>query len=573
MPRLKKPIAPPTTPVAADALPEWKRVTLAEWLMLAGLLVAALWLRLWRLDLVEFKGDEAIAAQLALQWFRGGPLPQTGLMSSVGVMNPPFFIYFVMPLFRLSADPAAIAVMLTIQNVLAVALCWYVGRRYIGSVAGLIAAAMFAVSPWAVVYSRKIWAIDIEPLLMVLLWWSLMALTIGRKPKAIAGVLFICGCLCQNHFPGFAISAAVLAMLLLLRPRINWWWATGAVVASVILVIPYLRYQTSHDWADFRQALKTIGGQKFQIPEGITIHPQTGHRLPREEHWVHALAIMNAGEIEDVLGLSTSAQIDRLGIWRGKRGVDAYFNPRVALFDLVLTLQRVLFVVAWLWLAVRAVRSVRWLGRFPFIGVAGGVSAATAWILVLWVAGTLAVFYGARLWTLLLYYVVLYPTHFVAIGIFTQEMARRATQQFARTLIWVGVGIILVANVGYMIAFNRYLSQYGGAFGTYGSGVGYKRQAAQYLAERADVMKLVNEQRLLQLDLIEQGRAMVDRAQPDFAYMAALATSHRTNDLATNVTVLVVDDNRTNYDPDQVPQLVSAPHTNFGPMRLYFMTK
>lgn len=568
-----KPIATPSAQPATCGAPPSNKVALWEWLTLGVLLAVATWLRLWRLDLVEFKGDEAMAAQLAMQWFRGGPLPKAGLMSSVGVTNPPFFIYYVMPMFWLSADPAAIAVMLTIQNVLAVALCWYVGRRYIGSIAGIAAAAMFAVSPWAVVYSRKIWAIDIEPLLMVLLWWSLMALTIGRKPKAIAGVMFICGCLCQNHFAGFAVSAAVLAMLLLLRPRVDWRWATGAVVAAVILVIPYLRYQTEHDWADFRQALKTVGGQKFQIPEGITIHPLTGHRLPRQEHWVHALAIMNAGEIEDVLGLSTSAQIDRSGIWRGKEGADAYFNPRVVLFDAVLLLQRVLFVVAWVWLAARAVRNLRWLGRFPFVEVKGGAAAGTAWILVLWVAITLAVFYVARLWTLLLYYVILYPTHFVAVGIFVQEIAKRVAQRVTRMLFWAGFGAILAANLGYMIALNQYLSQYGGAFGTYGSGLGYKRQAARYVAERADAMKLMDEHRLLQVDHVVRGQAQWELAQLDLPYMATLTPTQRTSELATNIMVLVIDDNRSDFDPGQIQQLANAPHTNFGPMRLYFLPK
>src|SRR5690242_16427968 len=66
-----------------------------EWLMLAGIVAVGAWLRFQHRELLEFKGDEAFAANRALEFVHGGKLPTSGLMSSVGVSNPPLFIWLL----------------------------------------------------------------------------------------------------------------------------------------------------------------------------------------------------------------------------------------------------------------------------------------------------------------------------------------------------------------------------------------------------------------------------------------------------------------------------------------------
>src|SRR6266849_5117767 len=63
--------------------------TKVEWLILAAIVAVGAWLRFQHPELLEFKGDEAFAANRALEFVRGGKLPTSGLMSSVGVSNPP----------------------------------------------------------------------------------------------------------------------------------------------------------------------------------------------------------------------------------------------------------------------------------------------------------------------------------------------------------------------------------------------------------------------------------------------------------------------------------------------------
>lgn len=549
---------------------KWLGVALWEWAGLVVVVAVGAWLRFSHLRLIEFKGDEALAAELALRFVRDGVLPKAGLMSSVGVTNPPMFIYLLIPMFAISSDPQVITCLLALQGLAAVVLCWHVGRRYIGPVAGLAAAALFSFSPWAVIYSRKIWAIDFEPLWMVLLLWSLLSLIIDKKAKVVFWVTLLCLCLCQNHYAGVALTGAVLGMLVVLRPRCDWRWAAAGVAIAVVAGIPYVQFQRENHWKDFEQILHTVGGQRFQIPPGVTIHPLSGHRLPRREHWVHALAIMNAGEVEDVLGLSASSKVDPYQIWEKKvGGSKPYFEDNLTWGEWPLVLQRMLYLVGLVYLGVRAGRAIRRTRTFPYFEVEENAEARIALILVVWVAGTLAVFYVARLWTLLLYYVILYPTHFWVLGIMFRDALRKAQAVGVRVLIVGGLALILAGNLVYLQDMYRFLTVHGGAFGTYGSALAYKRQAAGFLLEHADVPQLQAEQRLAQMD--QFGR--LEPPQEDLPYLLRLESQHVASRVATtptNVVVVLVDDNRSYFTPEQWGQLTGMPQTNFGPIRLFF---
>src|SRR5258707_567208 len=104
-------------------------------------------------------------------------------MSSVGVTNPPLFIYLLIPMFAISANPTVVSCAIAALSLGAVVVCWHVGRKYYGSLAGLTASAMFAVSPWAVIYSRKIWAQDFVPVFSTCAIWAVHVLCIDRRPK------------------------------------------------------------------------------------------------------------------------------------------------------------------------------------------------------------------------------------------------------------------------------------------------------------------------------------------------------------------------------------------------------
>jgi len=389
--------------------------------------------------------------------------------------------------------------------------------------------------------------------------WAVHALVLGKKPKAVFWVLCLPLCVIQIHYSGFALTAAAVAILLLLRPKIDWRLAIAGVAAAVMLALPYVIEQQKTGWAGWKRMSEERSSRQWeQLPPGMTINPQSGYPFPRRptEAWQHALAIMNAGEIEDVFGLSTSEKFDPNRIWVGKgAGQNRYFESSLTMSDWLPATQRLAFLAALVWFCVVVAKSLRAVLRRE---VTADEESKRAWILALWFVVPLGVYLVAGLWTYLSYYVILYPVHFLIFG----ALGQRA---LPAKIVIAGVAIFVVGNVIFMLDANRYLNRYGGAQGTYGSGLGFKREAAEFVSARADVDRLFKENRLLQMDHWQR----VEPAQLDVPFLAML--HGQGGQLGTNSLVLVVDDNRTSFDASRVN--FGGLSTNFGPMRIYVISR
>ena len=145
----------------------------ARWAYLGsmvGILLIATALRVMQVDLTEFRLDEGWAALLAVNWIDGGPLPLTGIATTVqGLRNPPLFIYLIAIPLAIARDPALITVWLGILNVAAIGLTGVVVHRFQGRMPALFTVAAYATGSWAIYFSRKIWPNDAMPLFCVLL--------------------------------------------------------------------------------------------------------------------------------------------------------------------------------------------------------------------------------------------------------------------------------------------------------------------------------------------------------------------------------------------------------------------
>src|SRR5262245_23319866 len=104
-----------------------------EWVALALVILVAAWLRFSHLGLIEFKSDEAVAVHLATQFVKDGQFPTAGLMSSVGVTNPPLFIYLLIPMFFVTKSVALVSCFIAAFGLAAVVGCWWIGRKYYGA--------------------------------------------------------------------------------------------------------------------------------------------------------------------------------------------------------------------------------------------------------------------------------------------------------------------------------------------------------------------------------------------------------------------------------------------------------
>lgn len=210
------------------------------------ILFIAAWMRLGRGGVVEYFHDDAMLATLALEMTDGGPLPLTGILSSTGIPNPPTGVYLMAIPFSLSSNPNTALHFIMLLNVGGVGLLWGLAHRCFGRRTALIAGLAYAINPWAVLFSRKIWAQDFHTPLILLglilllygFWekgrrrWA----TILAQGLSLPLLLFAF----QIHFAAWALLPLIPFVLWLGRKRITRLGLTLAALLSLLALLPYM---------------------------------------------------------------------------------------------------------------------------------------------------------------------------------------------------------------------------------------------------------------------------------------------------------------------------------------------
>jgi len=267
-----------------------------EFTLGALILLLAAVLRMGWPELTEFKRDEAALYALALDVAELKSLPLRGIGSSVGLPNTPLSVYvFALPLF-VWQSPLAATLWVGTLNTASVALTYWMARRYWGIRTALIATLLYAVAPWAVIYSRKIWAQNLLPLFVVgYIFTALRALVEGKHRWLIVhfGLLAV---VAQLHYSGLVCIPLTALWLIVFRHRAAVERRTFArslalgIALAVLLALPfglYLAAQASGeagklvrvpDLAASAQALELAA----LVVMGTDIHALAGPQAFRE---------------------------------------------------------------------------------------------------------------------------------------------------------------------------------------------------------------------------------------------------------------------------------------------------
>jgi hypothetical protein len=231
----------------------------ADWLALSLILLLAAGLRLTRLGLIEFKYDEATTARTALAIAREGRLPALGMVSSQGPRNPALMSYLLAPPFALSRDPRWAAGWLALWGVAAVGLTYWLGRAYFGRGVAVLAALLFAASPWAVLHSRKIWAQNV-PLVTLLFIAALLAWVVRQRRWALTAAWAAAAALVGLHLGGLAFVAILGVVTLLFIRRVRPLPLAAGLGLALLFLGPYLLYDARHGWPNLHAfaAMRTL---------------------------------------------------------------------------------------------------------------------------------------------------------------------------------------------------------------------------------------------------------------------------------------------------------------------------
>jgi 4-amino-4-deoxy-L-arabinose transferase-like glycosyltransferase len=222
----------------------------------------------------------------------GGQWQLSGLVSSTGLRNPPMAIYlFAIPAL-ISSDPIALAMLSALLGTLAIALTYFLGRQFLTRGGALAAALLFAVAPWAVIESRKIWAQDLLPFFTILFFiFAFHWLREGRWRHAL-GMAVALSVLNQVHYSSLALWPIVLFLL----------WRRGSRRALKQLAVGAALYALL--WAPF--AVVVLRGGAFAKGEYRPVQAairETPAHLAEAAWWQAQL--MGYGGFNSLLGVPT----------------------------------------------------------------------------------------------------------------------------------------------------------------------------------------------------------------------------------------------------------------------------
>lgn len=306
-------MAPLTSEISSPAAgtPSWSR---AEGVALVLILALAALLRIGWPGLTEFKQDEAQLYGLALDLVELKALPLRGITSSVGLPNAPVSVYlFAIPLVAWKS-PLAATIFVGALNTASVGLAYLMARRYWGCPAAVVGALLYAAAPWAVIYSRKIWAQDLLPMFVTgYMFAGLLAFVEGRRRWMLAHLALL-AIIIEIHFSGLALAPLTLALSIFYRRRVDWRFVAGGVGLAALTALPVLFYALGRraEWTIFAGLIAQLLARKaefsadsFTLPamliQGADVHSLAGPSAYRafdatvpDFHWLLLVGLLAA---------------------------------------------------------------------------------------------------------------------------------------------------------------------------------------------------------------------------------------------------------------------------------------
>jgi 4-amino-4-deoxy-L-arabinose transferase-like glycosyltransferase len=237
--------------------------------LLILILLLAAFMRLYRIsDYMTFLGDEGRDALVALGILQGH-FTLLGPRASAGdFFTGPIYYYMMAPfLWLFHLDPVGPAVMVALFGIATVWLIYHVGKEFFDKKTGLIAAALYAVSPLVITYSHSSWNPNVVPFFSLLTIYLLYkGVTTGRSLKFYILVGIMLGICVQLHYIStflvLIVGVALFIMHLFLNGKIRILplLIYYAVIFSGFLIgySPFLAFEARHGFPNTRTIIKFI---------------------------------------------------------------------------------------------------------------------------------------------------------------------------------------------------------------------------------------------------------------------------------------------------------------------------
>lgn len=254
-------------------------------LLLIVILLAAAFLRLWRIDeYLPFLGDEGRDVRIVSRFLQDFDLMFIGPRTSIGDMYlGPLYYYLIAPfLWAWNFSPTGPAVFVALLGTATVGLIWHAAREWFGKTAAISAALLYAVSPLIINFSKHSWNPNIMPFFALLCIYSIWRVWQSHDFKwlLVLGVSF--AFVVQSHYLGFLLVPTLalvwLVTFMAIRKTANakrfLVHSAFGFLAFALLMSPLFLFDLKHNWQNF-ESLK-----KFFLERQETVSAKPWNAIP-----------------------------------------------------------------------------------------------------------------------------------------------------------------------------------------------------------------------------------------------------------------------------------------------------
>ena len=208
-------------------------------MLLFLIFMGALLIRAYQLSIFEFKNDQYFAIMLGNQTRNLHFMITHGMVSGVGVNNPPFFLYLMGLLTFFTNNPFYITLFFFYINAAALSLVFIYFYRTLPKPFSIITSCLLAISPAFTIYSNIIWAQCLLPFLMILFNICMYKFIESRKQAYFLISVILAALAAQFHMTGFFLFPLILILLIIRWKDID---KKSIVLATLILFIIFIPY-------------------------------------------------------------------------------------------------------------------------------------------------------------------------------------------------------------------------------------------------------------------------------------------------------------------------------------------
>jgi hypothetical protein len=404
----------------------------------------AAYLRLNRLDLIDFRFDQAYPLQYALDIVEGRKVWLVQPHGSVA-QHPPIYIYFIALGLLFTRNFMAMVVYRILWDVLAVVLCGWFCARYLSRRVAVIAMLLYAVAPWAIQFSRNLWPVP-QPLFTIILFIGLGEVVALKNTRGWFWVAVGIGLVAGTHLAGvYVLPAVIVISLYALRSFKVMPFALGSMVPAFAFGA-YFFHDAQNGFNNTKNLVSTFGS-----PSHFDLRPM----------W-QTLNLSGGTKLSDLTGIAYPQWVAE-----SPSGFEYIDTLQIALF--VASVIVVLFFVLH-----------RTMQREP---LSAFVAASTV-VFLFWTL-TLAVQLRQNdsRPTEVQYLTMLYPAPFILVGI-AFDIIASSLKNSARRIVMSSLSVALLAIVGWhvwtTIRFTRFVE-----FNNTTGGYGLPVKSAWFAAQRA----------------------------------------------------------------------------------------